>query len=88
MHDKESRKKTLDPITLYKEQLMYEGTLTEDIAKAIEQEAYAEAEAAAKFAEQSPFPPTSELQTDIYWEIGNPEHKTSTGTLLFNSIEE
>lgn len=77
-----------DPITLYQAKLMDEGVLTDDLIKSIDSDAKKEVEAAAVFAEESPFPPASSMQDHVYWETDNPEHKTSEGTMFFNEIPE
>src|SRR5690349_2195145 len=55
---KEYREKK-DPIILWENRLKAEGVLTAEVAEKIHEEAMAEAEAAAQFAEVSPFPPES-----------------------------
>jgi pyruvate dehydrogenase E1 component alpha subunit len=62
----EEYKRTKDPINVLKRQLLADGTLTEDLAKEIDQEKKKEAEASAVFAEESPVAPRSEIQTDVY----------------------
>jgi len=75
--------RTKDPIDLYKSQLIKEGVLSEEEAKVIDKAARAEAEEAAKFADQSPYPPVEEITRDVYWEVDNPEHKVSQGRIFF-----
>lgn len=73
-----------DPIILWENRLKDEGVLTDEVAKQINEEAMAEAEVAAKFAEDSPIPPESDIFTDIYWEEDNRSEKTtSQGTIIF-----
>jgi pyruvate dehydrogenase E1 component alpha subunit len=73
-----------DPIVLWENRLKAEGVLTDEVAQKINEEAMAEAETAAKFAEESPFPPESDILTDIYWEEDNRSDKTnSQGTIIF-----
>ena len=57
-----------------------------DNAQADEIDAAAKAGAAtsADFAEASPFPTTDDLQRDVYWEVDNPEQRTSQGRLFFS----
>ena len=75
---------TRDPINLFRTHLLNDGILTEAAYKEIDRSARAEAEAAAKFAEESPWPPESELKTDVYWETDHPEQKVSEGTFFFD----
>jgi pyruvate dehydrogenase E1 component alpha subunit len=73
-----------DPLNLFKDHLIEDGVASEDALKQINTEAKEEAETSAQFAEQSPFPPVSDIQADVYWETDNPDEKTSEGTLFFN----
>ena len=43
----------------------------------------AEAEAAAEFAEASPFPAVADITKDVYWEEDNPSEKQSRGRIFF-----
>lgn len=65
-----------DPLTLWKDQLIREGLVTEDDYKKMLRDAGLEAEEAARFADQSSFPDESEIQEDIYWEV---DHRTAAG---------
>ena len=65
-----------DPVTLWKDQLIEEGHVTEQDFKDMLKEAGLEAEEAARFADQSSFPDESEIQDHIYWEV---DHKTDAG---------
>jgi len=80
----EDYKKNKDPINVLKQQLLADGTLTEDLAKQIDQEKKDEAEASAKFADESPVAPRSEIQTDVYWEVDNDKEGKLKGTYFFN----
>ncbi|MGB0744085.1 MAG: pyruvate dehydrogenase (acetyl-transferring) E1 component subunit alpha [Opitutales bacterium] len=80
----EDYKKNKDPINVLKQQLLKDGTLTEELAKQIDQEKKDEAEAAAKFADESPVAPRSEIQTDVYWEVDNDTEGKLKGTYFFN----
>jgi pyruvate dehydrogenase E1 component alpha subunit len=54
----------------------------------IDEEARAEAEAAAKFADESPFPTPESIQQDIYWEEDNRSEKTnSEGRIFFENLD-
>lgn len=80
----EEYKRTKDPVNVIKEQLISEGTFTEAEAKKIDQAVKDEAEAAAKFAEDSPVTPHNEIQTDVYWEVDNDIEGKLKGTYFFN----
>ncbi|CAI8287876.1 MAG: Acetoin:2,6-dichlorophenolindophenol oxidoreductase subunit alpha [Opitutia bacterium UBA7350] len=80
----EEYKKNKDPINVLKEQLVADGSLTEESASKINLEVKTEADAAAKFAEQSPVAPRSEIQTDVYWEVDNDTNNSLKGTYFFN----
>lgn len=80
----EEYKKTKDPINVLKAQLLADGTLTEELVKEINAEKKAEADASAKFAEDSPYAPREEIQTDVYWEVDNDSDGKLKGTYFFN----
>jgi pyruvate dehydrogenase E1 component alpha subunit len=80
----EDYRKTKDPIQVFQAKLIAEGVLTEASATKIDDEARAEAEVAADFAEISPFPTPADIQTDVYWESDNPSERKSKGRLFFD----
>ncbi|HSI07495.1 MAG TPA: pyruvate dehydrogenase (acetyl-transferring) E1 component subunit alpha [Rariglobus sp.] len=80
----EEYRSTKDPIQLFQKTLIAEGVLTEALAEQIDNEAKAEADVAADFAEASPFPTPDDIQKDVYWETDNPEKRTSKGRLFFD----
>ena len=80
----EEYRRTKDPIQLFQNALLAEGVLTEAIAAKIDEEARAEAENAANFAEASPYPTAADIQTDVYWEADNPSERKSQGRLFFD----
>ena len=80
----EVHKKLKDPVNVFKTRLLADGILTEASAEAIHAEKKAEAEAAAQFAEESPFAPRKELQTDVYWEVDHDKDGKLKGTYFFN----
>ena len=82
----EEYKKSKDPINLFREKLLREGHLTEEVAAEIDTRAKEEAEASAEFAQASPYPEPEELMDDVYWETDNPEEKKSSGTMFFETI--
>ncbi len=79
----EHYKKHQDPIALFEETLKAEGILDQETIDAIDVAARKEAELAAEFAENSPFPEQKTLQEDVYWEIDNADKRLSKGTLFF-----
>lgn len=80
----EEYKRNHDPITLLRADLLADHVLDEAAAEKIDQDARAEAEAAAKYADESPFPPAEEILRDVYWETDHPDQRTSQGKLFFN----
>lgn len=77
-------RKNHDPLLLYRDYLVDAELLTEKGLKEIDQAAKTEAEESAKFADESPFPPESDILKDVYWEEDNPNQKLSEGRIFFN----
>ncbi|MBL9155801.1 MAG: pyruvate dehydrogenase (acetyl-transferring) E1 component subunit alpha [Verrucomicrobiales bacterium] len=73
-----------DPLTCWKDQLIAEGIVSEEDFKNLMKEAGDEAEAAAQFAQQSPYPDESEMLDDIYWEVDNQTEAGRTGRHFFH----
>jgi pyruvate dehydrogenase E1 component alpha subunit len=81
-------KENRDPITLFQRTLQFEDVLSDAEVAKIDEEARAEAEAAAKFADDSPFPPPESIMQDIYWEEDNRSDKTNShGRMFFQDLE-
>lgn len=80
----EDYQRTKDPINLFQQALIAAGILTEALAEQIDQEARTEADQATEFAEASPYPTVEDLQKDVYWEVDNPDKKTSGGRIFFD----
>ena len=80
----EDYRRTKDPIQVFQAALIAEGVLTSESAEKIDEAARAEAEAAADFADASPYPTPEDIQKDVYWESDNPDQRTSQGRLFFN----
>ncbi len=80
----EEYRKTKDPIQVFQDQLLREGVLDAALVEKIDGEARAEADAAAEFAEASPFPTPDDIQKDVYWETDNPAERKSQGRLFFD----
>jgi pyruvate dehydrogenase E1 component alpha subunit len=81
----EEYKTNKDPLNLFRDKLLKEGSITEEQIKEIDVKAKGEADASAEFADASPFPDPLELMDDIYWETDNPAEKTSSGTMFFET---
>ena len=80
----ETYKKNKDPINVLRKKLIADKTLTEATAKEIDQEMKVEADTSAKFAEESPYPPKSEITKDVYWSVDNDTDQQLKGTYFFN----
>ncbi|MFP4165830.1 MAG: pyruvate dehydrogenase (acetyl-transferring) E1 component subunit alpha [Opitutales bacterium] len=80
----EEYKLNKDPVNVLKQQLIKDKVLTDGEAKEIDQEQKQAADAAAKFAEESPYPPRSEITTDVYSEVDNDTEGALKGTHFFN----
>jgi len=80
----EEYRRTKDPIQVFQHLLITEGVLDDAILAKIDEEARAEADSAADFAEASPFPTPADIQTDVYWEADNPTERKSQGRLFFD----
>ena len=66
--DEVEREKLRDPIVLFRQRCLTEGTLTEADVKAIEKDVNDLVDEAVAFADASPEPPLEWLLTDIYKE--------------------
>lgn len=80
----EKYQKFHDPLRLWQATLVKEGVLNEEEAKKLDEQAQAEAQAAAKFAEESPVPPESDIFTDVYYEVDQQTPAGRTGKHFFN----
>jgi len=80
----EEYKRLHDPINLLRADLLADGVLDDAKVLEIDQEAKAEAEIAATFADESPFPPDEEIYRDVYWDVDHPDQRVSQGKLFFN----
>lgn len=83
----EEYRRTRDPISFFSEKLKAEGILTAGQIRQMDQDAKDEANAAAQFAEESPFPDPEAITQDVYWEADHPDERVSQGTLFFNDSE-
>jgi len=80
----EEYKQSRDPLLLWKKRLIDEGILTEEEAVAIDKASQKEAAAAAKFADQSDYPPIETLFEDVYFEVDRQTEAGRTGKHFFN----
>ncbi len=80
----ENYKQKHDPITVWKDQLLKEGVLNEDLAKQIDKEAKLEAKESVKFAINSPAPTIEDISQDVYWEVDNNTEASQSGRYFFN----
>jgi pyruvate dehydrogenase E1 component alpha subunit len=80
----EKYKREHDPIQLFKRRLIEEKILTEEQYEAIDEEAKAEAEASAVFAEESPIPSDAAIFEDVYFEVDRQTEAGRTGKHFFN----
>ena len=64
--DQKKYQTELDPLKVFKENVLSRNLVTEDELQSIEDRTKAEVEAAVKFAEDSPYPEVQETFTDVY----------------------
>ena len=70
---------------MFRKQLFDEGVLEEDEAKKIDQDAKAQADASASFADSSPYPDKAELLEDIYWHCDQGDSSAGSGIHFFET---
>lgn len=80
----EDYKQNHDPINVFKAKLIAEGLLTEEAFEKLDEAAKAEAEAAAAFAEESPYPSEASITEDVYFEVDRQTEAGRTGRHFFN----
>lgn len=73
-----------DPVEVWRNTLLKEGVCDDAQIKAIHKAAQKEVEAAADFAESSPFPEPESIFSDVYWEVDNATTAGQTGRHFFN----
>jgi pyruvate dehydrogenase E1 component alpha subunit len=73
-----------DPMRLWKKRLIEEGLIEEAAAEEMDQAAKEEAEASAKFAEESAFPNESEIFQNVYYEVDHQTESGAQGKHFFN----
>ncbi len=72
-----------DPINVFRNKLLEEGVLTEELIEKINAAAKDETAAAVKFAEDSPAPTIEDVSTDVYWETDNDTEASKIGHHFF-----
>ena len=80
----ENYKNNHDPINTFRNRLIQEGVLTQELADQINQQAADEAAAAVAFADASPAPSIESIMDDVYWEVDNKTQAGQTGRHFFN----
>ena len=80
----ENYKQNHDPLSVFRRRLIEEIILTEERAKTINEEAKAEAEASARYADESPAPTIADISTDVYWETDHNTPASKIGRHFFN----
>lgn len=81
----ERYKREHDPIQLFKARLIAEKLVTDEQYEAIDAEVKAEASAASKFADESPYPIESDIFNDVYFEVDRQTEAGRTGKFFFNN---
>lgn len=80
----ERYKENHDPIRLFKKRLIQEGVITEEKYEELESAAREEAQASARFADESPLPAESSITEDVYYEVDRGTEAGRTGRHFFN----
>lgn len=80
----EDYKQSRDPIQIWRKRIIEEGILTDEEATAIDKASQKEANAAAKFADQSDYPSLETLFEDVYFEVDRQTEAGRTGRHFFN----
>jgi pyruvate dehydrogenase E1 component alpha subunit len=76
-------KKNHDPIHVFRNKLVAEGLLNDEMIESINKLAKEEADASVVFAEESPAPTISDISTDVYWETDNQTEASKIGHHFF-----
>jgi pyruvate dehydrogenase E1 component alpha subunit len=72
-----------DPINVFRNKLLADGTLNDEMVEKINQQAKDETAAAVKFAEDSDPPTLDEIAEDVYWETDNNTDASKIGHHFF-----
>jgi pyruvate dehydrogenase E1 component alpha subunit len=81
----EEYKNNHDPLQIFGKRLLEEEVLTEAQIGEIDRASKEEANAAVKFAEESPFPEENDITKDVYWEVDNQTDAAKYGSYFFNT---
>lgn len=79
----ENYKKNHDPIHVFRNKLLAEGLLNDEMIENINKLAKEEADASVVFAEESPAPTIADISTDVYWETDNQTVASKIGHHFF-----
>jgi pyruvate dehydrogenase E1 component alpha subunit len=79
----ENYKKNHDPIHVFRNKLIAEGLLNDEMIENINKLAKEEADASVVFAEESPAPTIADISTDVYWETDNQTEASKIGHHFF-----
>ncbi len=79
----ENYKKNHDPIHVFRNKLVAEGLLNDEMIENINKLAKEEADASVVFAEESPAPTIADISTDVYWETDNQTEASKIGHHFF-----
>ena len=80
----EDYKTNHDPLRLWQKRLIDEGVLDEAQAHQIDLDAKHEADEAARFAEESPWPGEADIFSDVYYEVDHGTESGGRGKHFFN----
>jgi pyruvate dehydrogenase E1 component alpha subunit len=79
----EKYKNEHDPINVFRNKLLADGTLNDEMVDKINKAAKEETDAAVKFAEDSPAPSIADIAEDVYWETDNNTDASKIGHHFF-----
>jgi pyruvate dehydrogenase E1 component alpha subunit len=80
----ERYKQLHDPIQLFKNRLLEEHVLSEEVFSELDDAARVEAEDSVRFAEESPIPSEASITEDVYFEVDRQTAAGRTGRHFFN----
>ncbi|BCU78547.1 thiamine pyrophosphate-dependent dehydrogenase E1 component subunit alpha [Luteolibacter sp. LG18] len=81
----EERKLHHDPVVIWRDQLISEGVLDEELAQRISDEAKAESVAARAFAREADAPRLEDITRDVYWESDHDTPASRVGWHFFDA---
>jgi pyruvate dehydrogenase E1 component alpha subunit len=80
----ENYKKNHDPINVFRNKLLEDGILNDELIEEINKAAKEEVDASVKHAEDAPVPTFADISTDVYWETDNQTEASKIGHHFFN----